>query len=162
MSDQPENLKDAIRQLRAALGGLTQERFARRLGITGRTAARWEASERLSPQILGQLRTLAAGARQWGLADWFEEQIREDLSLDLDDDEIFTVVPGPGTPEERDLWAEFVTGYRAEDPEIQLMAERLRERKARRDLENEKQVKKRAAKPRPTLKEIILNKKDKK
>ncbi len=122
---EPENIKDAMRQLRQALGGLTQERFARKLGITVRTAARWEASDTLSPQTLTQLRSLALGASEWALADWFETRIREDLDLRPDDEDLGDAAPMPGTPEERDLVAEFLRRYRESDAAIQPVVEQL-------------------------------------
>jgi transcriptional regulator with XRE-family HTH domain len=119
----PENLKDALRQLRAALGGLTQERFARKLGITVRTAARWEASEKLSPQILSRLRSIALGVSALELADWFGDQLQE--ALDLGPDETLIAEPAPGTPEEHDLIAEFLRRYRDEDPALRPFVEQL-------------------------------------
>jgi DNA-binding transcriptional regulator YiaG len=62
---------DAIKELRKALGGFSQERFARRLGTTTRTVARWEASESLSASILSRLRSDALAANAWDQADVF-------------------------------------------------------------------------------------------
>lgn len=69
----------AIKETRKALGGISQESFARRLGTTTRTIARWEASESLSASILSRLRSVALGARAYHAAHIFEQKLREDL-----------------------------------------------------------------------------------
>ena len=119
MTARRSELGVAIQQLREILGGLSQEAFARRLGITTRTAARWEAASKLSVQTLGRLRDLAAytgGA--WSLACFFEEKIREDLDLA---EGVSVVANGalPGTAKERELVAELLRRYRSEDPAVQ-------------------------------------------
>jgi transcriptional regulator with XRE-family HTH domain len=69
----------AIKELREALGGLSQERFAHKLATTTRTVQGWEAAEALSPRILSRLHAIAVGVGARDAADFFESKIREVL-----------------------------------------------------------------------------------
>jgi DNA-binding XRE family transcriptional regulator len=68
-----------MKQLRSALGGISQERFAHQLGVTTRTMVRWENGDTITPRVLVTLRDVAIGAKQRELADVFEQRLREDL-----------------------------------------------------------------------------------
>jgi transcriptional regulator with XRE-family HTH domain len=106
----------AIKELREALGGISQERFARRLGTTTRTISRWEAAETLSPQILSRLRSIAISVSAQDAADFFESKLREDLDWESDITEDYAT---PATEDEHALVSEFLKRYRANDKAIQ-------------------------------------------
>jgi transcriptional regulator with XRE-family HTH domain len=73
-------LGEAIRKLRRVLGGLTQEQFARRMGVTVRTAARWESSDKVSRALLIRFEEAAHGAHDWDLVDvFFSARLGEEL-----------------------------------------------------------------------------------
>jgi len=110
----------AIKELRKALGDISQERFARRLGTTTRTISRWEAAEALSPQILSRLRSIAISVGAHDAADFFESKLREDLDWETDGSEDQAI---PSTLEEHAIVSEFLKRYRANDPAIQPLIE---------------------------------------
>jgi transcriptional regulator with XRE-family HTH domain len=117
-------LGNAIKELRKALGNFSQERFAHFMGVTTRTAARWEASEKLSPQVLTNLRFKSIGLGALSIAGVFEKKLKEStfssapFAKYLED-------PSPGTPEECQLVGEFLTRYREEDPDVRPIVEKL-------------------------------------
>ena len=117
---------EAIKKLRQALGGISQERFARKLGVTVRTAARWEAAESLSAPILSRLRGIAQAANAREIAEFFEERIRESLDFQEDDFFLEQIALTPGSEDEKDLVAELLERYRNEDPKIEPIVEQLR------------------------------------
>jgi transcriptional regulator with XRE-family HTH domain len=133
-----KDLGSAIKELRTALGGVSQERFARKLGTTTRTVARWEAAANLSPRILSRLYAIATSVRALDAADFFESKIREVLDWEPGISEnLDTPVPGddlpPGTswghwrvtPVEHELVSQFLKRYRANDKAIQRFVEEL-------------------------------------
>ncbi len=149
-------LGDAIRQLRVTLGGISQERFARKLGTTVRTVARWEASESLSAPILSRLRSIALAAKARESAAFFEEKLREDLDWREGDD--FETWATPGTNDEYQLVDEFLKRYRAEDPAFQPFVEQLwaSMTKAEATLEQKINQAEAARLGRPTLRDQLL------
>jgi transcriptional regulator with XRE-family HTH domain len=117
---------DAIKGLRKVLGGISQERFARRLGTTTRTVARWEASEALPSGVLIHLRNIALAAYAWDAADFFTEKLHQLLDpcwRDEDFDDF--AIAMPRNAEEQTLVDELLKRYRTEDPSIQPIAEQL-------------------------------------
>jgi transcriptional regulator with XRE-family HTH domain len=106
----------AIKELREALGSISQERFARKLGTTTRTVSRWEAAESLSPQILSRLRSIAISVSARDAAEFFESKLREDLDWEPDVSEGYAT---PATEDEQALISEFLKRYRANDKAIQ-------------------------------------------
>ncbi len=76
-------VRDAIRQLRQVLGGISQERFAHQLGVTTRTMNRWENGDTPPPRVLVMLRNVAISEEQWELAEVLEQRLREDLGWDV-------------------------------------------------------------------------------
>jgi transcriptional regulator with XRE-family HTH domain len=141
-------LGEHIKKLREALGGISQERFARRLGTTVRTIARWEAAEDLSPAILSRLHSIAQGAGAFELADFFEERLRADLDWQEGDSFGVDDAHEPGNADERQLVGELLRRYRGEDPAIQPFIEQLWAWMAERDAEIERDTKVRAALPK--------------
>lgn len=131
------DIGSAIKELRKALGDISQERFARKLGTTTRTIARWEAAEALSPQILSRLRAMAIGVGARDAADFFEGKLREKLDWEPDtgDAQPASVAPEEAipsdaswchwraTPVEKLLVSEFLKRYRADDKTIRLLVE---------------------------------------
>lgn len=92
-----DSIGAAIKQLRKALGGLSQERFAHRLGLTTRTISRWEHGDPLPPHALSRLRSIAIGLKDRETADFFEKQLREDLDWEVIDPPIEGLpLPPPG------------------------------------------------------------------
>jgi hypothetical protein len=65
----------------------------------------------------------------------------------------------PGTSEERELVHEFLTRYRAEDPEIQPIVDQLWRWMAQRDEKVEREIQQRKAAKilRPTVRDRVLN-----
>ena len=124
----PENLKGAFHQLRAFLGDLSQEQFARKLGITVRTVARWESGQALSPRILSQMMSMARGVSAWDAAEWFKRELR--AALKLGPDERLNEELAPETTEEHALIGEFLRRYRSKDPLLQPLVEQLRQRQS--------------------------------
>jgi transcriptional regulator with XRE-family HTH domain len=134
-------LGEMIKQLRQALGDITQERFGRRLGTSARTVARWEAAENLSPAVLSRLRSIASSISDYGLMDFFDEKLREDQGR-WDMEPNFPEQEGiPGTADERDLVREFLRCYRNEDPAFQPMIEQLWNRIVENEEESRRQLK---------------------
>jgi transcriptional regulator with XRE-family HTH domain len=78
------NIGAMIKELRKALGGISQERFAHQLGMTARTISRWEAAEALSPQVLSRLRSIAINVGARDAADFFESKLREEMDWQTD------------------------------------------------------------------------------
>ncbi|HKD06124.1 MAG TPA: hypothetical protein VKB79_09505 [Bryobacteraceae bacterium] len=119
--------------MRRFLGGISQERFSRMLGVTLRTAARWEASATLPPQALAQIYSLAVEVQATDLAEFFKSRIQAGLGLLGSVDSLIQGVSykTPGTPDEQQLVDTFLSLYRAADPEIQPFVDQLR--KARSD-----------------------------
>jgi transcriptional regulator with XRE-family HTH domain len=110
----------AIKELREALGGISQEGFARKLGTTTRTVARWEAAEALSPQILSRLRSIAISVSARDAAEFFESRLREGLDWESDITEDYAT---PATEDEQALVSEFLKRYRANDRAIRPFVE---------------------------------------
>jgi transcriptional regulator with XRE-family HTH domain len=79
-----KDIGSAIKEVRKALGGISQERFAHRLGMTTRTVSRWEAAESLPAGVLSRLRSQAIEVGARDAKAFFEKKIREDLGWDLD------------------------------------------------------------------------------
>lgn len=100
-------VSEAVKELRQALGGITQERFARNLGVTWRTVARWESPMQNIPVMtLSTLRSIAVAAKAKNSADCFESKIREKLGLDLLPSKPAKVKPStePDGADESGLW----------------------------------------------------------
>lgn len=116
----PNDIGAAIKELRKALGDISQERFARRLGTTTRTISRWEAADTLSPQILSRLRSIAISVGARDAADFFENKLREDLDWEPDAAEDYAT---PATEDEHALVSEFLKRYRANDKAIRPLVE---------------------------------------
>jgi transcriptional regulator with XRE-family HTH domain len=115
-----QDIGAAIKELRDALGGISQERFARRLGTTTRTVARWEAAKSLSPQVLSRLRSIAISVSARDAAEFFESKLREDLDWESDITQDYAT---PATEDEHALVSEFLKRYRANDKSIQPLVE---------------------------------------
>jgi len=71
-------LSEAVLTLRSAVG-LTQERFAKRVGVSHRTIARYETEEQPGGHVLIRLAGLSLGERHPELADVFWEAYRDEL-----------------------------------------------------------------------------------
>jgi transcriptional regulator with XRE-family HTH domain len=133
---------DHIKDLRRAMGGLSQEAFARRLGTTTRTVARWEASRTLSPSILTRLRGLALTATAWEVADFFGTRLQESAQRHANPDPAFDLdmLSVPGTEEERELVVALLKHYRAQDPRIEPIVEQLRAFTAEEDIQRDREL----------------------
>jgi DNA-binding transcriptional regulator YiaG len=73
------SVSDGIKQLRQELGGISQEHFARELGVSTRTVSRWEKGDYLNARTLSLMRNIALRIRHRTLARFFEEEIRRNL-----------------------------------------------------------------------------------
>jgi transcriptional regulator with XRE-family HTH domain len=101
------DLAEAVKKLRGAVG-LTQERFAWKLGYTTRTIARWETPGTvIPPSNLTRLRGLALSLERLELVAIFEYHIRRRL------DWIPDGIDGPQTQEEYLLVSELLKRHRA-------------------------------------------------
>jgi len=96
----------ALKALRKALG-LSQERFAWKLGITTRTVAAWESGRVIPPGTASSLRRTALSIGEQEIADVFEACIRERLEWIPDG------LEGPQTDEEIALVAKVLKEHRA-------------------------------------------------
>jgi hypothetical protein len=104
--------------------------LARKLATTGRTVARWEAAEALSPPILSRLHALAISAGAIHAAHFFERKLRESLDWKPDiSEQAASDTPKeqaiPVTPDERALVSLVLNLYRANDKAIQPFVEYL-------------------------------------
>lgn len=109
-----DDVHAAVKQLREALGGFTQERLARHLGVTTRTVARWESSGALIPEsVIRRLRSIAlsidandiAGVFH-ALIEAYEGRAKDPVPMIPFND------PLPRTPEERFIVAAVLKAYR--------------------------------------------------
>jgi transcriptional regulator with XRE-family HTH domain len=122
---------NAIRELREALGGISQERFARKLGTTTRTVSRWEAAEALSPRILSRLHAIASAVGAQETASFFDSKIRETLDWEPDITENQSTPGAPDkqaistTPVERALVSLVLELYRSNHKSILPLLEQL-------------------------------------
>jgi transcriptional regulator with XRE-family HTH domain len=146
---------DAIKELRKALGNISQERLARVLGSTTRTVARWEASDSLSPSALSQLKSIAQKANAWGPADFFSQKLHEVLDWEEDDFDLDTSSV-PGNEAEREIVQSVLKRYRADDPRLQPILEQLRQWDVEEEIQQDREIEKIQKRAKPKARARIL------
>lgn len=155
-------LREALRRLRAELG-LTQEQMSRRIGITTRSAARWESGsvDSLPPGQLINLRHLAIQTENEELAEYFHELLMETYATGGEAAEteaaVYELMPN-NLPEWQAV-SELLHRMREDDPAIRPVVSQIAElRKQRQEEERKEEERRRASMPKPRpLRERLMN-----
>src|SRR4030095_14143718 len=113
-------LPEAVKQLRAAVGGISQETLAHRIGTTVRTVARWEKGDSIPVESLARLHQVAVQTNDLELINIFQAGILVRLHLDYEFEDFI-----PQTVTEMLLVGELLRRFRRSGSGIEPIVDQL-------------------------------------